>query len=139
MTYQLDECIRQPSIHTTKDGIYSYSGDKRDGGQLNKDNNYLVLLESKHNQDNSWVHKCGTPVRSKLVAYPIWENRKPKCAFCGCEIELPDNLFHCPFCVSVRTGRPIGTKQTNMPYCPTCETEPISYINTQFFYAEIEK
>lgn len=128
------------SLHKTQDGIFGYFGEKRVGGQLNKDNKYIVLVESQPNQDNSWTHKCGTLIRSKLVIYPVWDNKRPICAFCGWQppigLELDDGHFLCPNCLAPRTGEPIGTKQTNMPYCPNCETEPVSYENARFLWAK---
>jgi hypothetical protein len=141
MTSQWDEYTQQPSVRTTQDGTFGYFGEKRQGGQLNKDNKYIVLVESQHNIDNSWIHKCGTLIRSKLVIHPTWDNKLPRCALCGCEPlfgkELADTSFLCNNCLGPRTGQPIGSKQTNMPYCPTCETEPLSYDKFKVFWATL--
>ena len=111
-------------------------GEKRIPGKINGNNNYIVLAESKHNSDNSWIHKCGTPINGKDIVFPTWDGKRPTCTSCGfipLQV-LEDFEFLCPNCFAPRTSQTIGAKQTNMPYCPSCELEPVSFINRYILY-----
>lgn len=77
---------------------------KRQGGQLDKDGNWLVLTESKMLTEKDgglkgWVHSCGETVMAAVIAHPIWDGPFPMSGSGRCQNE-------------------------NVPYCPKCEEKP---------------
>ena len=112
-------------LYTENGHTYAYIDGKRVAGYL-KDNNWLVLTESIHQPDLSWVHSCGTTILYEHITRPIWETNMPVCSFCHTRISqpLPDDLLLCPNCQAPRTGNVLGLKRIDMPYCPKCEPKP---------------
>lgn len=79
---------------------------KRKGGQLDKDGNWLVLTESTLVQEEGevkgWRHNtCGETVMDFIDYRPIW-----------------DGPFPCS-----GSGR---VHRDHIPYCPKCEEKPVS-------------
>ncbi|KKL78029.1 hypothetical protein LCGC14_2028950 [marine sediment metagenome] len=120
------------------DGLL-YTKDKRVSGQL-KEGDWLVLTESKHLDNHSWLHTCDKPICAKDVSRPVWDNNYT-CAFCGDTLtwDAWRTLPLCPNCGSPRTSPPVDFEHTSMPYCPHCETEPISVESIGIFIVDTNK
>ena len=74
--------------------------EKRKAGQL-KNGDWLVLTESKQQEDEGWTHQCGEEIEGVDVHHPIHDG---------------------PFPLSGSGKVHIETT----PYCPKCEEKPAS-------------
>lgn len=116
-------------VYTENGHTYSYIDGKRVSGYL-EDSNWLVLTESVHQPNLSWVHSCGTPILYEHITRAIWQTNMPLCRFCHNTFPkpLPDDLLLCPYCQARRTGKVLGLKSADIPYCPKCETKPMTIL-----------
>lgn len=73
--------------------------EKRKGGQLAKNGEWLVLTESTGQERVGYTHNCGEIVRAAQVAHPIWDSPFPCSGSGRCQYET-------------------------VPYCPKCEEKP---------------
>jgi hypothetical protein len=62
------------------------------------DGQFLVLTESEHMPDNTYVHNCGATIMCMSYRQPIWYPELGPCVGGG------------------------EVHRVNIPYCPDCET-----------------
>lgn len=72
--------------------------EKRLGGILDREGNWLVMIESTKRKEGDWIHKCGATILQINQVISIW---------------------HPGF-----VGGGGETKTLAVPFCPSCEKKP---------------